>query len=127
VKLISRAFLAILAITTLSVSAFAAQSSIQLVIDFDGNAERRITTYQCENEDALLEVEYLNASPNFLAIVPVDGEKLIFSNVISGSGVQYLTAQYAWITKGSAASLLDHSAPDAPEVIMTCLEANESP
>lgn len=34
-------------------------------------------------------VEYLNAGDNHLAVLPLNGKKLVFANVISGSGARY--------------------------------------
>jgi membrane-bound inhibitor of C-type lysozyme len=41
-------------------------------------------------------VVYLNGAGNSLAVLPVGGNSLIFSNVVSGSGARYAAAQYIW-------------------------------
>ncbi|MDW5267171.1 MULTISPECIES: MliC family protein [Acidobacteriaceae] len=46
-------------------------------------------------------VEYLNAGKNHLAILPVHGQALIFSNVISGSGARYAAGRYIWWDAGA--------------------------
>ncbi len=41
-------------------------------------------------------VEYINGGGNSLAVVPVNGNPLVFSNVISGSGARYAAQQFIW-------------------------------
>lgn len=45
-------------------------------------------------------VEYLNAGENHLAVLPILGQALIFSNVISGSGARYAAGRYIWWDAG---------------------------
>jgi membrane-bound inhibitor of C-type lysozyme len=104
----------------------AAETSLQMVIDFSGDAERRLVKYRCDATDDLLPVEYLNAAPNFLAIIEVDGDKLIFVSTVSETGVTYLSGRYVWTTDGAEATLRD-AAGDLDVPIATCLEANETP
>lgn len=121
----------ILAITTLSAliatPAAAIETRLQLVIELPGDAQRQLVKYKCDQASDLVEVEYLNASPNFLAITEVDGEKLIFARTLSGSGVRYTSGQYIWWTKGAEANLFDQTlGPDASPIV-TCIEANDIP
>jgi len=46
-------------------------------------------------------VEYLNAGENHLAVLPVHGQALIFTNVISGSGARYAAGRYIWWDAGA--------------------------
>ena len=46
-------------------------------------------------------VEYLNAGDNHLAVLPLNGKKLVFANVISGSGARYAAGRYIWWDAGS--------------------------
>lgn len=46
-------------------------------------------------------VEYLNAGENHLAVLPIHGQALIFSNVISGSGARYAAGRYIWWDAGA--------------------------
>ena len=64
-------------------------STITLTLGTTSDAEKRIINYTCENADPF-SVEYINAAPNFLALVPVDGQTMVFSAVISASGVRYV-------------------------------------
>jgi membrane-bound inhibitor of C-type lysozyme len=54
-------------------------------------------------------VEYINGGGNSLAIVPVSGNTLIFSNVIAGSGARYLAGQYTWWESGGSVTLSSDS------------------
>jgi membrane-bound inhibitor of C-type lysozyme len=67
-------------------------------------------------------VTYINGDPDHLAVVPVDGAKRIFVNVISASGARYASGQYIWWTKGREAWLYDvmHGPNAAP--VLTCRE-----
>lgn len=106
---------------------FALAANLQFTIDLPGDAEQRVIKYQCENEDTLRTVTYINSTPNFLAILTLDETPLIMSSVISGSGVQYVSGQYAWATSGTEASLIDLSqGSDAPP-IASCSEVNDIP
>lgn len=102
-------------------------AGLQLTIDLTGDAEQRVIAYQCDEEDELREVTYINASPNFLAILEIENKPLIMASIPSGSGVQYVAGQYQWVTKGADASLFDIlQGPDAAP-LLTCLEATDIP
>lgn len=45
-------------------------------------------------------VEYLNAGENHLAVLPVHGQPMVFTNVISGSGARYAAGRYIWWDAG---------------------------
>lgn len=71
-----------------------------------GSATRNVVTYSCEGRTPI-RVEYINAGPNALAVVPVAGDTLVFANVLSGSGARYASGPYIWWTKGNKADLYD--------------------
>jgi membrane-bound inhibitor of C-type lysozyme len=82
-----------------------AASGTNLVIHLSGNAalSRKSVEYRCDGNAAQIgvpagtfSVEYINGGGNSLAIVPISGNSLIFSNVTSGSGARYTTQQYTW-------------------------------
>ncbi|MGN7870952.1 Membrane-bound lysozyme inhibitor of C-type lysozyme precursor [Paracoccus haematequi] len=81
----------------------ATQTSVALPLD---GATLQIVGFQCGKGTAF-DVQYLNAGPNMLAILPIDGQQRIFVNVISGSGARYVSGQYEWWTKGGTATLSD--------------------
>jgi len=103
-----------------------AQSSIQITLATDAPGEKRVVDYECEGIEPLT-VEYINAAPNFLAIVPVNDETLIFSAVISGSGARYTASNWEWWTSGPEASLYDLTQGEDADPIATCLEINMTP
>lgn len=118
----------IAALLLLSAPAGAAQSSLQIELGSGGDFERRIVSYDCATEAPLV-VTYLNAAPNFLALVPVAGEveELVFAAVISGSGVRYAAGQWIWWSKGTDASLYDATLGEDAEPVLTCTEINNTP
>ena len=68
----------------------------------------KTVTFQCDAQASNLglpaesfSVEYVNGAGNSLAILPIKGESLIFSNVISGSGARYAARQYIWWDAGN--------------------------
>ncbi len=78
-----------------------AQTTVALPLD---GATLTTAAYSCNGGEPF-QVRYLNAGPNSLALIPIDGEERIFVNVISGSGARYVAAQYEWWSKGDSATL----------------------
>lgn len=120
---------ALLAATLLApVSANAIEASIQLELGTNTDFERRIMVYNCAAELPIT-VTYINAAPNFLALVPVpeESEPLIFSAVISGSGARYAAGHWVWWNKGVDASLYDVTLGEDAEPVLTCSEVNNTP
>jgi len=70
------------------------------------SVERNAVTYACPDR-APMKVEYINAGANALAVVPVEGEALVFAGVLSGSGARYAAGPYIWWIKGANADLYD--------------------
>lgn len=116
------------ALLLLCAPAAAAQSSLQIELGSGGDFERRVVTYDCAAEAPLV-VTYLNAAPNFLALVPVAGEveELVFAAVISASGVRYAAGQWIWWTEGAEASLYDATLGEDADAVLTCTEINNTP
>ncbi|WP_423067378.1 MliC family protein [Devosia sp. CN2-171] len=98
--------------------------SAQVVLSLTGDFQRTTHTYQCEGLEPLA-VDFINAEPNFLAIIPIGGKQLVFVNIISGSGARYAAGQYEFWTKGSEATLTDLQAD--PQTPISCTEATETP
>ncbi|HEY3456603.1 MAG TPA: MliC family protein [Bryobacteraceae bacterium] len=89
----------------LAASAMAAELTLQLA----GNDPivQHTRTYRCDSHAAAIglpsgnfEVQYVNGAGNSLAVLPINGKSLIFSNVISGSGARYAARQYIWWEAG---------------------------
>ncbi|MBN9617096.1 MAG: hypothetical protein BGO25_14635 [Acidobacteriales bacterium 59-55] len=80
-----------------------------LTVSLPGVEITRIqATFDCGAEGVALglpsgafTVEYLNAGDNHLAVLPLHGKKLIFTNVVSGSGARYAAARYIWWDAGA--------------------------
>jgi membrane-bound inhibitor of C-type lysozyme len=69
-----------------------------------------------------LSVVYMNAkNGQSFAALAVEGKRLLFVNVISGSGARYVASHYTWWTKGPEGTLTDDmKGPDAPPVLGGC-------
>jgi membrane-bound inhibitor of C-type lysozyme len=102
-------------------------SSIQVNLGATGDFERKVINYGCQGRDHPLPVEYLNAAPNFLALVPVEEGTLLFTTVLAASGAKYAAGKYVWWTKGPEASLYDLTQGDNSKPILSCSEVNETP
>jgi membrane-bound inhibitor of C-type lysozyme len=103
-----------------------AGASVTIGLTVTGDAERKAVTYDC-GTGAPLTVEYLNAAPNFLALVPVGDQTLVFVNVISASGAKYESGSYVWWTKGTDATLHDITEGLDAAPVLTCSEQVETP
>lgn len=111
--------------TILGMGGDPAGTSVQLSIALSGDAERRTVRYECEGIEAPVVVRYVNAAPNFLALVPVGGHTLVFVNVAAASGARYVAGPYEWWTSGPEAGFADTTQPDAAPVL--CFEHSEAP
>ena len=101
-------------------------SGANLTLDLGaGDAERRTVTYDCDGRDPLA-VTYLNAAPNFLALITLDDGELVFTSVLSGSGVRYASGRFIWWTRGAEASLYDLTLGEDAEPVASCLENSET-
>ncbi|WP_296653391.1 MliC family protein [Paraburkholderia sp.] len=71
---------------------------------------RQAFSYTCAN-GRTFKVAYLNAkNGQSFAVVPVQGQRLLFVETIAASGVKYQAGRYTWWTKGPRADLYDASA-----------------
>lgn len=97
----------------------------ELKLQTTGKFERNTVTYDCAAGGGL-KVTYINADPNFLAIVPVKGQPqdLVFASVISGSGARYAAGKYIWWSKGNNANLFDSTLGDNAPPVMSCTQVN---
>ena len=120
------AIAAIALLSTLRVAAV--EPSLQLQLSADQDFERRTVTYDCGTETPLV-VTYLDAVPNFLAIVPVEGETqpLVFASVLSDGAARYASGHWIWESKGPDASLFDVTAGEDAAAVLTCSELVNTP
>lgn len=98
--------------------------SAQVVLSLTGSFERNIVEYHCEGLEPFT-VDFVNASPNFLAIVPIGPQKLVFVNVLSASGAKYVSGQFEFWTKGSEATLTDLQVTEGGT--LACSEISDTP
>ncbi|KKB10043.1 MliC family protein [Devosia chinhatensis] len=117
---------ALLITTGLSHAQATTGASLSLTLESAGDIERRIVTYQCEDEQAL-SVQYVNAAPNFLAIVPVDGVNHVFATTISASGARYVSGPYEWWSHQGEGTLRDLMQDEDAEPLATCTEVSNTP
>ena len=99
--------------------------SLELVLRLTGNAERHVVTYQCEGVEQPFPVTYVNAEPNFLAIMSVEGKEVILVTVVSADGARYVSGPIEWWTRGQEATFADIR-EGSPEPV-TCSELSMTP
>lgn len=97
--------------------------SAQVILSLSGDFQKTTHQYQCEGIEPFT-AEFINAEPNFLAIVPVGGRKMVFVNVMSASGAKYVAGQFEFWTSGSEATLTDLQADQGA---ISCTEVNDIP
>lgn len=99
----------------------------QVELNTDSEFQRKTVTYNCGAEGPL-EVTYVNADPNYLAIMPITGvsQHLVFSAILSGSGTRYAAGKWQWWSTGNAASLHDTTLGDNAAPALSCTEINAS-
>ncbi|MDO5756197.1 MAG: MliC family protein [Rhodobacterales bacterium] len=79
-------------------------SSLSLALELGPQDRVMSVRYSC-TDGTEFDVQYVNARSNNLAILRLNGEDLIFVNVISGSGARYVSGAREWWTKGTEGSL----------------------
>ncbi len=106
--------------------AAAAAAPAQLSLAIPGDAEIRTVAYDCDGAPGI-EVTYINAAPNFLAVIPVGEESHIFTTVLSASGAKYASGSLVWWTKGPDADWYDLTQGEDAAPEFSCHEHNETP
>ena len=104
----------------------AASAALTITLQSGGDIERRVVAYRCDNEETLT-VQYLNAAPNFLAIVPIDGENHVFASAISASGARYVSGPYEWWSHQGDATLRDLMQDEDADPLASCSQASNTP
>lgn len=108
--------------------ALAVETSLQLQLSTQSDFQRHSMTYDCDAGEPF-SVTYVNAAPNFLAVVPIadEPEPMVFAAVVSASGVRYASGKWVWWTKGVDASLYDATLGEDAAPVLTCSELNDTP
>ena len=104
----------------------AASATLSLTLESRSDIERTTALYQCDNGEAL-SVQYVNAAPNFLALVPVDGEVHVFATTLSGSGARYVSGPFEWWSTGDEATLRDLTQDEDADPLATCTQSSNTP
>ena len=85
----------------LAISAYADDITIHL--PKTTSITKKTVQYQCDAQAAKIglpsgpfAVDYINGGGNSLAVVPISGNSLIFSNVMAASGARYAAQQFIW-------------------------------
>jgi membrane-bound inhibitor of C-type lysozyme len=99
--------------------------SMQLVLELAGNAERSRVTYECEGGEQPFSVDYVNAEPNYLAILSVEGKEMLFATALSADGARYVSGPYEWWTRGPDATFADLR--DGSPPALACSEISNTP
>lgn len=124
--LLSAALLAALAATSPSHGQAATNAALTITLESAGNIERNVVIYQCADGSAL-NVQYLNAAPNFLAIVPIEGVNHVFATTLSGSGARYVAGPYEWWSHQGEATLRDLTQAEDAAPLAQCSELSGTP
>jgi membrane-bound inhibitor of C-type lysozyme len=98
--------------------------SAQVVLQFSGNFERKVVEYHCETIEPIT-VDFINAEPNFIAILPLGGKKYMLSSVVAASGVKYVGGPFEFWVKGNEATLTDVTVDQGGA--LACAEASDTP
>jgi membrane-bound inhibitor of C-type lysozyme len=117
------ALLASLATTLAAMFPFASPSAqaMPLTVPQIQTASTQTARYDCRDGKSIT-VQYTNTrNRQSFAALTVDGRKLLFVNVIAGSGAKYAADQYVWWTKGPQGNLYDEmAAKDSPPLLADC-------
>jgi membrane-bound inhibitor of C-type lysozyme len=103
-----------------------------VTLSLGGNAEKKIVTYDCESH-APLGVTYINAAPNFIAVVPITDDEtgltddMVFVSVLTASGAKYEAGPFVWWNKGTDATLHDTREGLDAAPLLSCAERIETP
>lgn len=87
------------------------QSSLHIPLAPAVSVQEQKTLYRCKGPRDLRQkllkgdfpVTYLNAGATSLAVLSVEGQTLVFTNVISASGAKYVADRFVWWSKGAEA------------------------
>lgn len=85
----------------------AAEVAISISIPVTGAAGVQSTSVAYDCGGKAVTATYVNAGTVSLAVLEIDGETVIASNVIAASGAKYAGGRYVWWTKGEQADLYD--------------------
>jgi len=105
----------------------AATSSLVISLGTTGDFERKMVKYGCQGDVDSITVDYVNAAPNYLALIPLEGSTLVFNTVLAASGAKYAAGKYVWWNKGTDADLYDLTQGPNAKPVLHCSEVNDTP
>jgi membrane-bound inhibitor of C-type lysozyme len=105
----------------------AATSSLIINLGTTGDFERKTVKYGCQGDVDSIAVDYINAAPNYLALIPLEGSTLVFNTVLAASGAKYAAGKYVWWNKGTDADLYDLTQGANAKPVLHCSEINDTP
>ena len=124
---IKRIALSALLLCACTTPGFAQAVQSNLTLNLGGDVEQRTLQYDCGEPFGRISVSYIDAAPNFLALVPYEGSTLIFAAVTTGSDTRYAAGNYEWATKGTDATFTDLTVPKDTPPMATCSELSLTP
>lgn len=115
------------AVAVAAASPALAAVDLNVGINLTGDVQIVTAVYGCGEGTEPLTVKYINAEPNFFAIVPIEGEDVVMVNVISASGAKYVSGVWEWWNKGSDGSL--HNVTEGLDAapVLSCSENVQTP
>ena len=119
--------IALAATLLLGASPALAAVDLNVGINLSGDVQIVTAVYGCGEQMEPLPVKYINAQPNFLAIVPIEGEDVVMVNVISASGAKYVSGVWEWWNKGNEGTL--HNVTEGLDAapVLSCSENVQTP
>jgi membrane-bound inhibitor of C-type lysozyme len=116
-----------LALALAGASPALAAVDLNVGINLTGDVQIVTAIYGCGVGTEPLTVKYVNAAPNFFAIVPIEGEDVVMVNVISASGAKYVSGRFEWWNKGVDVSLHDVTEGLDAAPVFSCSENVQTP
>jgi membrane-bound inhibitor of C-type lysozyme len=129
---IMKTVLALTLMATLATSPALADTGVNLGLTLAGDATIKTVQYACESGDPV-SVQYINAAPNFLALLPVDGKPMVFVSVVPDTaskpadGTKYVAGPYELWTKDSGINLQDVTEGLDAAPVLHCTADNQAP
>jgi membrane-bound inhibitor of C-type lysozyme len=103
-----------------------ADAGLTLALPLGADAEIKTVQYTCQSHDPVT-MQYINAAPNYLAILPLDGQQLVFASALAASGTKYVSGQYELFSKGPDITLQDVTEGLDAAPVLQCAEDNLAP
>ncbi|GAN69180.1 MliC family protein [Acetobacter orleanensis] len=110
----------------------ASASTLSIPLASTSHVEKINAIYQCTGPKDLrdklakpaVSVTYLNSGEIRLAVLQVEGQTQVFSNVISADGARYTANRFEWWNTGDTALFSEVGGDNAPQ--LTCKETHKA-